>query len=279
MSIAAIPDNPLDFVGGNNIRIAIAGLAICKFADAGSTIRFLRHVENHQLKLTIQRKLKSGEDAGDPQEYTIDKSLKTISIAGAEPSEGYLYQPITYLEYELKLMMDLQFLHGHKLTERVGPHVDELTIMTINNCLFYTTTLTDVEFDLVKNGSLIKVARRFGEILGGYMRVAPDKELVITIPGLIIRLPVKVDTIEYNYEIQFNNSCFKADGTPCDPPSVPPESTDFLKIYDILEDRDRPYDQFDLRQVSPEHLSKTAINTGACLPVVEDPCLNCPPAP
>lgn len=268
MSIASIPENKLNFQGGNNVRIAIAGLSICKFATAGSTIRFLRHVPKHQLSMKIIQKLASGEIVGDVS-YTLGAQLKTITIAGAETSGGFEYKPGYYSEYELKMMMDLRFLHGHPLDQKAGSPSDSLTVMTINNCLFYTAKLTDDEFDLVKNNSPIGIIRRFGEILGGYMRVADDKELVITIPGLIaspIRLPVKTGDVKYFYEIQFNNSCFEADGKPCQPT----EPTDFLKIYDILQDNMRPYEEYDLKR-----LSERLADTGACLPTVEEPCLNC----
>lgn len=273
MSIANIPENNLDFQNGNNIRLAIAGLAICKFADEGSEIKFLRHVDKHQLKLKIIQKSIKGENVGEV-EYTIGKTLKTISFAGAETVNGYQYKPGYYSEYELKMMLDLQFLHGHRLDQKPGPHYDNLTVMSIDNCLFYTAKLTDADFDLVrKPSSPLGVKRRFCEILGGYMKVAENSELTITIPGLAaspIKLPAQIDGEKYFYEIQFNNSCFEENGKPCES-TVTTEDTDFLKIYDILEDTKRPFEQFDLKNLD----AHKGINTGACLPVVEEPCLNC----
>lgn len=276
MSIAAIPENDLDFQGENNIRLAIAGLAICKFAQARSEVSFLRHVDKHKLKLKIIPKLASGEIVDESQvEYTIG-DLRSIYITGAEATGGFQYEPGSYSsEYPLKMMLDLHFLHGHPLARKAGTPSDNLTKMSIDNCLFYTSKLTDDDYDLVMNGSPMNIKRRFGEILGGYMKV-PDK-LTITIPGLIgspIELPVTIDGVKYHYEVQFNNSCYELDGTPCKPPG-PNEPTDFLKIYGILEDRERPFDKFDLKKIVKSQPGVLTINTGACLPVVEHPCLNC----
>lgn len=278
MSIADILEDDPVFKSENNIRLAIAGLAICKFAPSRSEIRFLRHVDKHKLKLTIIPKLASGEivDKNQVREYTLGNQFKSIYITGAEATTGFEYKSGSYSsEYPLKMMMDLCFLHGHRLGPKAGTPSDEITVMSMDNCLFYTTKLTDDDYDLVKNGSPLGIKRKFGEILGGYMKVADNNELTITIPGLIespIKLPVMVNNVKYHYDIQFNNSCYEADGTPCK--FNPSEPTDFLKIYDILEDTERPFDKFDLRKIEKSQSDILTINTGACLPVVEEPNLN-----
>jgi hypothetical protein len=299
MSIAAIPENRLDFQDGNNIRIAIAGLALCKFAPKTSRIRFLRHVPKHQLKLKIIQIRASDMALIGTKEYTIGDAVQRITIEGAEaptPPENFIYKPTNYQERELKEMMDLSFLHGHKLRDKTTDLPDKLpTELIINNCIFYTAKLTDKEFDLEKDNLPIKLGRRFGEILGGYMKVAANNKLKITIPDFFDpppELPVKnaAGTEEYLYEIQFNNSCFEENGQACKRTSNT-GPTDFLKIYDILEDNVRPFETFDIRpkdvertDVQPKQeyspfeqldLDRRAVDTGACLPVVEEPCLNC----
>lgn len=288
MSIPFIPENKTTFSGEANIRLAIAGLAICRFPkpeEDHSTIKFLRHVEKHQLKMEIIQKLDTGEVIGNLS-YTVGKKLKTIIIEGAEAVDGFEHKPTNYSEYDLKTMLDLQFLHRHPLDLKSGDYVDALTVMRIKDCLFYTSKVTDNEFDLVRGDIPIPIKRKFGEILGGYMKVADDKELKIIIPGLTtspIKLPAKIGDVKYKYEVNFNNSCFEDNGVPCKKnteqnTSIP---TDFVKIYDILEDKHPPYDRFDLKPIVTtatniiSDASIIAINTGACLPVIEDPCLNC----
>lgn len=294
MSLAAVPENNLAFPGGNNVRIAIAGLSICRFGEGSppqtSSIRFLRHVPNHLLKMKITQKLAATQQITGEASFTLRKELKTITISGAQPVTGFEYKPTSYSEYELRMMIDLQFLHKHPLTPKiVSPPVEAPTQLTISNCLFYTAALTDHKFDLKRNNVQEAVNRQFGEVLGGYMRVVGGDALTINIPGLFplerISLPTRIDGSDYVYEIQFNNSCFDEKGQPC--PSVSTSTaTDFLKIYDLLMDSQNPLEIFDLEPLEPVNeqdqvktlgrLGKKGVDTGACLPVVESPCLtNC----
>lgn len=282
MSIANIPENKMAFSGGNNIRIAIAGLAICKFAVPNSTIRFLRHVDKHKLKMNILQMRASDMEVLGSTDYTIGDASKTIAITGGDSTSSFEHRPSTYQEKELKELLDMQFLHGHPLTQRnTTPAYGRLTVMTINHCRFYTAELTEDEFDLVKNDVLVPIKKKFCKILGGYMKVNPagaNPKLTITIPHFFpspIELPVKVGDEEYLYEIQFNNSCFEENNQPCAKDSNVPQDarTDFPKVYDVLEDKVRPIDKFDLIRLDSSGTKSP--NTGACLPVVEEPCLNC----
>jgi hypothetical protein len=280
MSIEAIPENTLGFPNGFNVRIAIAGLATCKFASPTSTIRFLRHVDKHRLELKVKRIPATGVPKYDPP-YLIEKSFKTISIDGAEQVVGYEHQNLGPSEFKLKRIVNLPRLHGHTLKDKSGSPFDELTIMSITHCLFYTRDLTKLDHVIVKNHVSTGRKAKFGEILGGYMKIGANKEVKITIPGLIgspIRLPENESGVKYTYEIEFNNSCFEADNKPC-PYTFP---TDFLRIYDVLQDDVDPKDKFDLlRELTQEEESNTSkkkgrpsitsTDTGACLPVVEDP--------
>lgn len=280
MSIAEILDTNLIFPVDYNVRLSIAGLAICKFTTAGSTIRFLRHVENHQLKMTVIKKLSN--QIVEEVNYTLRKQAGPITFSGADQLSGYEYKPKSYSEgkYDLKMMLDLHFLHGHKLDPNPSPpsSPDSPTVMNINNCLFYTASLTEDKFDLKKNESLIQTRKRFGEVLGGYMKVTDA--LTINIPNLFpsetLILPMKDGSEIYKYEIQFNNSCFDEKGKPCSEQESS-ENTDFLRIYDLLIDSREPIDKFDLKPIKSDELSEVerkSINTGACLPVVEEPLLN-----
>ncbi len=293
MSIPFISENNATFSRENNIRIAIAGLAICKFGRNNSTIRFLRHVEDHRLKLTIIQRQASDMAITDTESYMVSENTQTIKIEGAETptsTDGFSFKPATYQENELKMMLDLNFLHGHRLEDKTTGLPDKLpTNLQIFNCLFYTAELTDNEFDLTKEQSTIKLGRKFGKVLGGYMKVLPANKLKITISGglgsTVIERPLSKGDVNYLYEVQFNNSCFDENGTPCPLETSVKESTDFLEIYEILEDKVKPEEIFDLKPIKPQpnteeptpgklEKERKGINTGACLPVVQDPPLN-----
>jgi hypothetical protein len=276
MSISEIPKNDERFSANKNIRIAIAGLAICDLANTASKIRFLRHVPKHKLKMKIIKKKALDFSFVDSFEVEIGGTLKNIKITGGtSPSvPTFEHIPTSYQEYKLSKLLNFTLLHGHRLELRsILPFqlgsttkvIESPTVLEIDYCMFYTAKLTEHKYNFKKKNQTTEI--RFddflGEVLGGYMTVA--NELLIDIPGAIqpkIKLPVIENGVEYVYEIQFNNSCFEEDGTVCKETRT--DRTDFLEFYQVLEDRILPIEEFDLKAL--DSVAKAATGTGACLP-------------
>jgi hypothetical protein len=282
MSINKFPINDQPFPKDMNVRIAIAGLAVCDLAKKDSIVRFLTHVLNHELKMRIVQKDESFNILGEVS-FTLDKK-QNISITGGVDLRTYIHKPSSYKEYPLNMTMDLTFLHGNELsriTPLIPPSITMPCDLVIDYAAFYTAKLTDKKFNLMKKEEEIKIERKFGEILGGYMQT--NQYITVEIKNYLpfsLRLPVANEKgIKYYYEIDFNNSCVDEDGCKEDLKKLNAESgskkTDFSYIYDILKDDLKPEEQFDLRRLDTNKKRKKDIGTGACLPTVRKPCTNC----
>lgn len=273
MSISEIPKNNERFSANKNIRLAIAGLAVCDLAVIASKIRFLRHVPKHKLKMKIIKKKAADFSFVDSFEREIGEPLKNIKITGgtAPTIPTFEHIPTTYQEYRLDRLLNLTLLHGHRLDlKSLLPYkpgsttnvIEFPTVLEIDYCAFYTAKLTDHKYNFKKQSTPIRFEDYLCEVLGGYMTVT-DK-LTIEIPGAIqprIELPIIENQIEYVYEVQFNNSCFEEDGTPCK--QTREDETDFLEYYKVLEDNIIPEEEYDLAVIKTD---KAATGTGACLP-------------
>lgn len=272
MSISEIPRNDERFLANKNIRLAIAGLAVCDLANTASKIRFLRHVPKHRLKMKIIKKKAADFSFVDSFEREIGETLKDIKITGGTASSPPTFEhiPTSYQEYRLDRLLNFTLLHGHRLdlkkheTKNEADKIESPTVLEIDYATFYTAKLTKNKYNFKKTNQPdpILFDDRLGEILGGYMTVA--EKLVIEIPGAIqpkIELPIIENEVEYVYEVHFNNSCFKPDGEPCEEPRREP--TDFVEYYKILGDNIPPEEKYDLDEIELGH---KATGTGACLP-------------
>jgi hypothetical protein len=265
MANVLIKENKVTFPNGNNIRIAITGLAICDFNNPKSYIEFLRHVEKHKLKIKIVQKNSDDLSIVGSTEHEIGKDIKSISISGAERIASSVYKPTRYEEYDLDNIISFKKLHGHELVKNNKPSkpITPPTILTIENCAFYTNKLTDKKYNLIKfdtdsgTATPIYLEKNFCEVLGGYMTC--KNEL----------LPIEIDKKNYVYEIYFHNACFKEDGSVCNESEIrenneqSKDKTDFAEYYELLLDDVKPSETYDLNESG---LGLKGLGTGACLP-------------
>jgi hypothetical protein len=267
MSVKELKTNNQPFPSNKNVRIAVSGLAINELDRDVSIIRFLRHVPHHKLKLTITVRHSNGNLIEQTPPIILEPE-HNVSISGSDSvmPQSYIYQHREGIEFPLSEMINLWDLHGHELEFKTNLPDPPPSLLVLKHCSFYTAKLTEYQFDLLKNGQLIKNQSKFGEILGAYMQ-CNSGTLDIIVEGhsdFPKHLPIfDANGSPFLYDISFDNHC--EDEEACEN-LLGEGQTDFHFLYDVVGDDNPPEDLFAI--VKPFGLSRLAaspVGTGACL--------------
>ncbi len=232
------------FPDDKNVRVLIAGLAFCKFTSPISTIEFLRHVPHHQLLMTISQMKRDGEGYNETLTVKIDEK-QNVEILGALENKT---------DNDVGDIVGMKTIHGCRIERKDSSKLPAKrpTFLRLENCNFFTYKPTKDAYIFDDRIATRRNAKKYCEILGGYMFFSDDLTILIE-----NSFPLVFSTKDnFLYEIKFTNSC---DTTP-----MCAEKEDFVYMYDIVQESNNPHRKFEMIQ------DNKTIRTGACLPVCED---------
>ncbi|MBS1794639.1 MAG: hypothetical protein JSS81_12335 [Acidobacteria bacterium] len=267
MSIISIPENECRFPNGKNVRVSVTGLAYGKLTKERSEIRFLRHVDKHELSVRIIQRNAGDNSKIDQAVYTIGKS-QNVEIKAAQVNQpaSYKYADIGAGEFQLKEIINMHNLHGRVLSPKLPPKPPAPSALYLHDFTFYTAGMTNEKFDLKEGNTEIFPSKYFGEILAGYLECTGGA-LDIEVPGHFgfpLHLPFQKDRETYVYDIFFNNACVAPENE-CES-MIGAGETDLKFLYEILVDQQSPTRMFKLMRTG-----HSTTGVGACLPVIIDP--------
>ena len=284
-----------EFPANADVRILIKGLALCEFGIGTSKINFLRHIPYHELTLEIIKKRRGSNTA---VEHTIIRPLpyvKNITI-----TQENAIQRTSIKAYGEDDLNELVNFNDDQLHNRNAVFKDSLplihlpTILTINNCVFYTASKSTKEFHIKerKNPTPIKT-KHIGLTLGGKIRYATaEGKTIITIGSNKLPELLKKDAAgnEFIYDIIFTNHCGNENSS-SDPyqdlcENLMGNDTDFRFYYDLLEHKKEEKKKFTLEKKASSSKSGNKIipedktvDVGACnVAVIKPPPGDIPPA-
>jgi hypothetical protein len=265
LTVETIPPETLEFLKpAHNVRISISGLAFCKLKVNESEIKFLRHIQFHELVMeVIQREAKSNSKVVSST-FTIGANHDIVVKPrySDRPDNIALYVGD---EYNLSHIVNFanRDLHNAALRpkERYFSADDRITTLKITNCAFFTGKRTEEEYDLIEEtapepanfdaveeptGVEVR-AGRVGLEMKGVITCPPENKTSIEVTGprpFNLDLLQRIGDVDFMYEINFNNHCTQ-------PPdlcrNVAGSDSDFRFYYDVLEQEDNPRRRFRLR--------------------------------
>lgn len=244
------------------VRITIAGLAYCRLNTANSVIKFLSHVGGHELEMRIYtRERQSGGMIGLPQIHNLNYG-PSISIRNSDPMPpvSYKLSPLSAGQFELKEMINLSGLHSRReLQESNAAGVTLPSPLEIENCAFYTHTMTPCNYDVYETGSIPGTPKPVGYVLGGLIKSKSESsDTFITMPHGEIRLPGEDAGMKLVYDIALDNRCSL---TPM------PGTSDFRHYYESLSDPFKPTLRFTVKP-GPDCIKAKGTGIAACNPTI-----------
>lgn len=263
MTEDSVTNQSESFPKDNNVRVIVAGLAICELDPKISEVKFLRHLEDHILSLRIVQKLRANGNVIFDKTLSIQKD-QNIEISGSTATRinSHIYQtnePNKSLDH----LVGMGSLHGtktnpKKINTKINLPTPVPSFLKLHNFAFYSHELTKDLFQFYEGNRPKDNPSYFCLKLGSYMnfqgtlRIQFDKNPLPTLP----EFPSQDSKgNEFIYEISFDNACETKD---CE------NEEDFKYIYDILEEDGNVNRRFEMRNASTK-LASTG--TGACLPV------------
>jgi hypothetical protein len=261
------------FAPGKNVRINIEGLAVCEFetdTNRPALIRFLQHINLHQLRFSIVRMAPDNTVSIVKDITLIETNKRTITINGSNPVKptSHVHPPYNE-ECELEKLLNLSELHRTQFNPKTKG-LPDITTMTLRNCAFYASKVTERIHRVKLNGVTLKTDN-LCEVLSGYM-VCNGGTINVDIPGVYsANLPIVENEVAYKYEIAFTNHC-EAPTSECR--RALGSGSDVRFLYNILDPQAPPIVLEGLKRDSKGKLRATP-NVAACLPGGTKPCTTC----
>lgn len=238
-----------------NVTLTFEGLAIYNLNKETNNweFLFLRHLENHELRVNITRRRTTPGHAGDSNlihSFTISKEHNILIDAGdslATPDGKFRYEIPDFAYKFATQKEDIRWME-----ESSGEEGEVHTMCSFNSqfskknlsflsiggqSILYTQKLSEIEFEIWEKRKETReegtfeirkllASRPIGLVIGADIQYPVGKSIKFSIEGLngfTLELPIAPDS---HYEISFNNSC---DGKPdC------PNLSDFQFYYDLL---------------------------------------------
>lgn len=220
--------------------IIFAGLALSHYnrhTDLWEVL-FIRDQENlHDLKMLI------GYGEANPQEVKIDFKDEIVVTARNAVSKSARYEPTPTFtrniraddEHDLRWMLNFSSkeMHDHPVTTHKG---ERNNLLTVSNALFYTSKLSDKDYNLQKKqdgsnvGSPVSLPA-IGEDIGADIEYDSDGGLTIEVKkatGSSKKYEVAKGSIVF-----FNNIC---------DPTNPKCDHDFPHYYEVISDHGETFD-------------------------------------
>ena len=277
-----IEENLAPFPQGKNVRITIAGLAVCEFKEdtrIPSVIHFLRHVPHHKLKINVRRRQVGSASTQDFFSDEIPNSAKGIEII---PSSST--RPATHIhnpqndEFELDETINLS--NTHKTRFRRNPN--RAITMNLSNRAFYTKRKTRDKYIafIIDDIQPSYTPTEIGEIIGAYMNVSGiiriNKVEANGNVTLLKECPIIDGGNPYEYEIEFTNHCESIDTEDCEL-AIGGRGSDVRFLYDIETPPKSDVSKVILLKVELDEIGNLVItpNVAACLPAPVEPCDSC----
>jgi hypothetical protein len=265
------------FPAGNNIRITIAGLAVCKFepdTTRNTLIHFLNHVPLHELRVTIRRKAINSTNVEIVlPETEIHRNSDIISVAGIIMGNQPNYKhPPQAREFPLDELLNISDTHRTRFTRNSARAIE----MRLSHCAFYIKELTDDLYYVFADGLPTSISpKKLGKVLAAYMNVT--ERIFIDVDGerFFERL-IEDEGVRYEYEIEFTNHCEAA--RPACEAVTGNLGTDVRFLYDIIRPPKNNFEKILLLRVGfPTDTNPLIItpDVAACLPGTTEPCDNC----
>jgi hypothetical protein len=196
-----------------NIVISLKGLALSNYEgkiEKWETF-FLRNVKGHNLSITV-KKIKNGI-VSESNTYPIADNLSEISIT-SDIAESLKPRYFSKDDMDFRKLVDFSSaeLYGTKPTFK-NPPIIPTTKLSISNGIFYTKTISDKSYAILKDGNTVKISR-FGVITGCDI-VCEKGNTYIQIKGCENLIPPLERMDDVIYEVIFDNDCRNppADGT------------------------------------------------------------------
>ncbi len=244
----------IPFPAGVKVRISITGLAFASLARDRSTINFLRHVPNHELRMTVvERNLRTATDR-NLGTFILNAAPAAITVNPVNPVPTRIKDDIAMPSLpDLEKMINLRASHGGIIDPRSPAPATAPSTLTLTNCTFYTLNYFGRDcFELIDLGpSGNRIRNELGFILGASLRATRDAETTITFSSatgsLTQPLPGTSGGDELVYDIIFNNNC---NNLPlCSADVVHTGGTDFALYYQVLQERADPSRTYILRKL------------------------------
>lgn len=267
------------FPNGNNLRITVAGLAVCRFTEnttQPSHIHFLNHVDEHELRVTVRRKAISSTQyetvLAETPVPVNPRRPNDISVAGTfvHPQASYIHTPQTG-EFPLLTLLHLSNLHR----TRFNRNPKETTDLNLSNCSFYMKELTDDPYVILVEGTRLEPPEQIGKILAGYMRLRGNDGDTVFIDvnrQRFFESPIVESGNTYEYEIEFTNHCEAIDPEVCKA-VIGNLGSDVRFLYDILTPSKSAFRKIMLFKISFDADDRMIFtpDVAACLPGTTEP--------
>ena len=260
---------------GVKARIAITGLCICHLSTANSTIRFLRHLGDHELVMYVLRRTGPTGTPTTTGPTTIGPAQGvSVTVDGSASPAKIKDASFTALEK----MVNFRDLHGGTLISK--PVTPRPSNLVIQDCAFFTMRYFETGcFDLIE-GSIMGTGmpREIGYVMGGHIRADPNSTvtIVFTNPS---GGPGTFPGPNQFYDIIFDNRC--TNSTACRAVAAPIGGTDFARYYEALQDSSSATRIFFLRKLiedctgvglfAPEDEPFRTADVAACNPGIIEP--------
>lgn len=282
INLNSVTDNLEPFPQGKNVRITIAGLAVCEFKEdtsVPSVIHFLRHVPYHKLKVNIRRRRVGSSSVQNFFSDEIPNSAKGIEII---PSSST--RPATYIHTpengEFHLNETINLSNVHKTRFRRNP--SRAVTMNLSNCAFYTKSRTEDKYIafIMDDIQPTYTPAQLGEVIGAYMNVSGTIRVnKVEANGnvtLLKECPIIDGSNQYEYEIEFTNHCESVDAEDCEL-AIGGRGSDIRFLYDILSPPKSDVSKIMLLKIelNKEGFILMTPNVAACLPAPIEPCESC----
>jgi hypothetical protein len=261
-----------DFPPDVNVRIHIAGLAVCDRKGENWDINFLRNVPDHNLSIKIEKKRRNNPKAFETMgPYPINDNYRTMSIECDDSNPTTSAGPLP-----LSWILKFSELHLHPIKYKKDPLTDtKLTYLTIYDCQLYTEHITEIPFELFRiepDGKEKPLnPRQIGDEIVAYMCCGDNSLTTITVerhPEFPIDLPQKDDEGEIVYDIYLNNACI--DEVKCKHNSAASNETDFRFYYEVIKDKDNPGRRIKIKKSPPPQIKPEGTGVEACNPAIGD---------
>jgi hypothetical protein len=261
------------FPAGNNVRITIAGLAVCKFepdTTRDTLIHFLNHVPLHELRVMVRRKLIDSTNWETIFPKTeIPRNSASILVTGTTFGDqpNYEHRPQGG-EFPLNHLLNISDSHKKRFTRNSKEAIE----MRLNHCAFYIKELTEHPYyvfaDVIPTSESPK---KLGKVLAAYTKISGTLSIIVD-EGPFFQHLIN-DT--YEYEIEFTNHC-EENPTACER-VIGNLGSDVRFLYDILKPPKNILQKIMLFKVTLGTDNRIILtpDVAACLPGTTEPCTDC----
>jgi hypothetical protein len=256
--IDAVKTSP--FPADATVRLTVTGLAFCTLKIPQSEIKFLTHVESHELKMAIIRRVRQSDEFYPDRTYKIEPGEQIDLEVVQSPDPPKIE---TTGNYPLEEMVNLAKIHGDNSTPKqikyIGPsdplHPHFPTALIIKRAAFFTRAVHQKLFTFTERGipENTNPPNEIGYILGGTIANPPPGKVEVMLTCTKGSFPNEpFDTPGVVYDIILDNHCARGSTDECNSKVVSyggERGTDFFYYYDLLREENNIYRQFLLEHV------------------------------